>query len=168
MTMKTTIETYDPLKIVVKIDPLPTKETQHTVVKGRSWSYTPQEKATYMKACLPYLYEHAGWAVKGDIIKAEFIFYKKPEHKTDHGRLWLHKAPDTDNLVKPIKDCLGSRAILKDGRDKTYGAKVIWDDSQIVYEIAWKFWDINRPRIVINLSKIRDGYHQQDMFSTFK
>jgi Holliday junction resolvase RusA-like endonuclease len=163
-----TIETYDPIKIVVKIDPLPTKETQHTVVKGRAWSYTPKEKATYMKSCLPFLYQYAGWATKGDIIKAEFIFYKRPEHKTDHGRLWLHKAPDTDNLVKPIKDCLGTRAILREGGDKTFGAKVIWDDSQIVHEISWKFWDETRPRIVIKLCKIKDKYHREENLFSFK
>lgn len=147
------IKIHDELKIIIPIDPLPTKETQYTIVRGRAWSYTPKDKADYMKACLPHLYQHAGYAKKGELLYAKFVFYKAPP-KVHQGKKWLHLAPDTDNLVKPIKDCLGSRRILKDGQNKTMGACVIWDDSQIVYEVSMKFWD-SFPRVVLTLGKIQ-------------
>lgn len=156
--MKLSIKTYDKLVIDIPIDPLPTKETQFRIVNGRfgkpiAVGYTPTDKAEYIKKCLPFLYDHKGWCDKGIPVKAVFYFYKKPP-KIHSNEYWITVKPDTDNLIKTIKDCLGSSTLLRNGNDRTMGAGVIWNDSQICYETGVKIYS-QQPRIRIVLQKIR-------------
>ena len=147
----------DEIVIIIPINPLPQKETAFAFRYGRKFAYTPQEKKDYMLAILPFLYPYENWAVKEDCIKAVFRFYKLNKNKVNIGKYWLNEMPDTDNLVKPIKDCLGKRKIMKAGSkgDFVTAAGVIWDDCQIVHETAMKMVS-SQPRIEITLSKIID------------
>ena len=147
------IETHSEIKITIPLPPFATKAHNFRVVGKRAYAYTPTEKAEYMKRCLGYLYPYADWAVKGDLIKAVFNFYFEPKPNEAH-LLWMYKSPDHDNLVKTVQDCLGCNIILRDKTDITIGAKIIWNDSQIVHCTTAKFFS-KQPRIVIKLSKIR-------------
>ena len=149
-------ELRDTLIISIPIDPVPTKATQFAVRGRHAIAYTPDDKRDYMKKCLKYLYPYAGWSTEKEPIKAVFKFYRKPT-KEWKDNYWLMTSVDTDNLVKPIKDCLGTKKILKTGTKGDYisGAGVIVDDHMICHEVSMKMAS-DQPRIVITLSKIFD------------
>lgn len=145
------------LVAVLNVTPMPNKETRF--FKGIA--YTPSDKKKYMLDVVRQLSIYEGWFPEKRPLSASWIFLF-PALRT--GRLkTLYKItpPDTDNLVKPIKDCLQPKIIYGSERKNTakYGAGVILNDSLICREAVRKYTigraELNqRPRVILTIRAI--------------
>ena len=88
-----------------------------------------------MEALKPYV-PSAPW--NGPVaLSVAFAYGTKSEKKSG---LWKITKPDTDNLMKTLKDCMTSCGFW-------------WDDAQVAQETARKYWS-EFPGIVIEIYKL--------------
>lgn len=69
-------------------------------------------------------------------LSVAFAYETKSEKKNG---LWKITKPDTDNLMKTLKDCMTACGFW-------------WDDAQVVEESASKYWDVD-PHISIVVTR---------------
>lgn len=87
-----------------------------------------------MEALKPYV-PSAPW--NGPVaLSVAFAYGTKNKKKSG---LWKITKPDTDNLMKTLKDCMTACGFW-------------WDDAQVVEESASKYWDVD-PHISIVVTK---------------
>lgn len=115
------------------------QEKQVRVVKGKPKFYEPQELKEARRKLESYLAQHApDLKCTGPMeLVSTWCFPIKGNHKD--GEPMTNK-PDTDNLVKLLKDCMTNVGFWK-------------DDAQVTREIIEKFWaDI--PGIYIRVTEL--------------
>lgn len=148
------------LKFVIPITPRPQKETQF----ARGFAYTPKEKKEYMKSIVRLCRNYKDSFEDGCYLEVYWKFYFPPLKSSILTTILKNKKPDTDNLVKVVKDALSSSIIFGSKRKNTavYGAGVIGNDSNVCIEHTYKYIlgksDKRKPRIVVIIYRIRpDG-----------
>lgn len=151
------IERGSYLRVELLITPLPNKETRFF----NKIAYTPSDKKRYMLNITNQLRRFNGWFPEKCAISASWIFLFPALKGGKLKTLLKITPPDTDNLVKPIKDCLQPNVIYGSKKKNTakYGAGVIINDSLICKEIIKKYTigkgDANQePRVILALRKI--------------
>lgn len=100
-----------------------------TVVNGKPRFYEPESLKAAREYYMTMLKPHAPKAPLKGAISFETVWYYKPSKssKVKNGMLKI-TAPDTDNLVKLLKDCMTACGFWK-------------DDAQVAREYIAKYWD---------------------------
>lgn len=145
------------LKFVIPVAPKSQKETQF----GRGFAYTPKEKKEYMLEIVKLCKNYKGSFEDGCYLEVTWKFYFPSLKSSPLSTTLKNKKPDTDNLVKVVKDALSSSVIFGSKRKKTakYGAGVIGNDSNVCIEHTYKYTigkaeTTKIPRIVVIIHRI--------------
>lgn len=160
------VETIPPLKVRIPIAPMAHRETKFT---RQGFAVTDKEKRKYMIEVSSMLREFEGWFKGCRFVRMYVIFaFERPvqcplgQVKSDwdnpHLDLFKSSAPDMDNCLKTLQDCLTYHVIDKGTKSSPpiHGAGILDDDSCIVAGEPYKVYARigKEPSIIIHLSQI--------------
>lgn len=117
------------------------QEHQVTVVNGKPIFYEPQRLRIIRQKFLVMVSPHAPEEkIAGPVqLITKWIWQESKKHPADS---WKTTKPDTDNMIKLLKDCMTKVGFWK-------------DDSQVASEITEKFYGIH-PGIYIKVRELNE------------
>ena len=115
-----------------------------TVINGKPRFYEPESLKAAREYYMAMLKPHAPKEpLKGAVRLATTWFYKLPKHSKFKPGLKT-TAPDTDNLVKLLKDCMTACGFWE-------------DDAQVADETVAKYWNKKLEGIMVLVSAFEEA-----------
>ena len=134
------------LSFILDIDPreIPTAQTKRASMAGGRLHFFPSSKMQEAKGKLAILLRPytPGSPIEGPVSLKTVWYYHTPDKR--RGGTFKTTRPDTDNLIKQLKDSLTDAGFWK-------------DDSQVVIETTIKKWASGAPCIGVMIEEVGDA-----------